>query len=277
MRNILLIIALFLGLNVTAQNSRYYPVIMMMGQSSCDADAQRFIDSAGITDATQKNAICNLVIGLKSQSLWNKYDAIYPLVGGTATTHKYNLKDPQNTNSAFRIVWSGGVTHDANGVTGNGTTGYGNTFYTPSASGSLNSFSLGFYSKTNTAASSFTDIGAEGGGHYSLIEIYGSAYYPLINTSTVSSFAIATSLGYFSSSRTASNLTTTYQNGSSISTTATASTGLATNPIYLMSFLGASAFSTRNYCMFTIAEGLDATEQANSYTLFNAFQTALGR
>ena len=30
--------------------------------------------------------------------------AIYPFVGGTATTHKFNLKDPADINAAFRLV-----------------------------------------------------------------------------------------------------------------------------------------------------------------------------
>ena len=72
-----------------------------------DSDAQAFITAAGITDSTQQAAITNLVIGLKNDNLWTKMKAIYPFVGGTAASHKFNLKNPLDTNAAYRlnILW----------------------------------------------------------------------------------------------------------------------------------------------------------------------------
>ncbi len=55
-----------------------------------DADAQAFIDAAGITDATQQSAIRTLVGDLKTYSIWSKMKAIYPFCGGTASSHKWN-------------------------------------------------------------------------------------------------------------------------------------------------------------------------------------------
>jgi hypothetical protein len=46
-----------------------------------DSNAQAFVNAAVITDTTQANAINNLVIGLKADSLWTTLDAIYPFVG----------------------------------------------------------------------------------------------------------------------------------------------------------------------------------------------------
>lgn len=89
-----------------------------------EVDAQAFITAAAITDPTQQSAINTLVIGLKADGLWTKMKAIYPFVGGTASQHKYNLK---NT-AQYQITWYGGLTHNANGVTGSGTNGYGDTF-----------------------------------------------------------------------------------------------------------------------------------------------------
>ena len=60
-----------------------------------DADAAAFLAAAGITDATITSAINTLVIDMKDDGLWSKMDAIYPFVGGTATTHKFNLKNQQ--------------------------------------------------------------------------------------------------------------------------------------------------------------------------------------
>ena len=67
-----------------------------------DTDAQAFITATGITDNTQKNSINQLVLDLKSYGVWSKIKAIYPFVGGTATTHKFNLKDPRDLDAAYR-------------------------------------------------------------------------------------------------------------------------------------------------------------------------------
>jgi hypothetical protein len=61
--------------------------------SAYDSDAAAFFTSTGITNTTQKDAVNTLVLELKAESLWTKFIAIYPLVGGSATTHKYNLKN----------------------------------------------------------------------------------------------------------------------------------------------------------------------------------------
>jgi hypothetical protein len=121
-----------------------------------DANAQAFITAAGITDSTQQSAIDNLVIGLKADGIWTNMTAIYPFVGGTATTHKYNLKDPRDLDVAYRLAFSGGWTHNANGITGNGVNTYADTF-------SFSSRTIGVYSRVNgkflgqTAASEDSD------------------------------------------------------------------------------------------------------------------------
>jgi len=89
-----------------------------------DADAQAFITAAAITDATQQAAIDTLVKGMKADGIWTKMKAIYPFVGGTATTHKWNLKDPRDLDAAFRLVFNGGWTHSSTGATPNGTNGF---------------------------------------------------------------------------------------------------------------------------------------------------------
>src|ERR1035437_5830016 len=81
-----------------------------------DVDAQRFIDSSGITDNTQKSAINNFVKQLKDSSLWTKFVAVYPMVGGTATTTKWNLKDPRNLDAAYRLTFNGAPVYAGTGV-----------------------------------------------------------------------------------------------------------------------------------------------------------------
>jgi len=126
---------------------------------SVDPDAQAFITVAGITDPTQQSAINTLVVGFKDDGLWTKMKAIYPIVGGTATTHKYNLKDPRDLDAAFRLQFNGGITHSSTGVLPNGTNGYANTFFIPSVQiANADSFHFSMYSRTNGAWTN-SDIG----------------------------------------------------------------------------------------------------------------------
>jgi hypothetical protein len=114
-----------------------------------DSDADTFCTNFGITDNAIKANINFLVKALKFYGLWSLADAIYPIAGGTAATHKGNLKNPLDTDAAFRMTFFGGWTHAATGMTPNGTTGYANTHYTPSVQRSNGFMSAGAYSRTN--------------------------------------------------------------------------------------------------------------------------------
>jgi hypothetical protein len=132
--------------------------------TGCDADAVAFLAAAGITDATITSAICTLVTTMKADGTWAKCNAIYPMVGGTATTHKFNLKNPVDTNAAFRLSFVGGWTHSANGALPNGTNAYANTFLTPSTTLTLLNTHLSFYSRTSAIGNNQRDLAAFVGG-----------------------------------------------------------------------------------------------------------------
>lgn len=116
---------------------------------SYDPDAQAFFTASGLTGATELNAINQLVLDLKAANIWTKMKAIYPMVGGTAALHKWNLKNPLDTNAAFRLVFNGGWTHSNTGALPNGTNGYANTFFNLSTNfTSANKGSAGGYWRT---------------------------------------------------------------------------------------------------------------------------------
>ena len=122
-----------------------------MPKISFDADAQAFITAAAITDSTQQNAINTLVLALKGYSIWTKFKAIYPIVGGTASQHKYNLKDPRDLDAAFRLTFATGWTHSVNGMLPNGTTAFADTKLIPSTAifGSNQNIHLSYYSRNH--------------------------------------------------------------------------------------------------------------------------------
>lgn len=121
---------------------------------SYDPDAQAFFTAAGITNTTQKDAINFRVLSLKGTDIsynpsgldiWSKISRDLPFVGGSATSHKYDLKT-----AGICVTWAGGVTHDANGITGNGTNAYGLMDVSPTDLGQ-NTGGFSIYSR-NTAA-----------------------------------------------------------------------------------------------------------------------------
>jgi hypothetical protein len=125
-----------------------------------DFDATNFIINSGISNNQQKTAIYNLVRDLKGTNLWNKMKAIYPFIGGVAATHKWNLKDPRDLDAAYRLTFSGGITHSSTGVKFNGSTGYADTKLVPSTVLTYNSFSFSFYNRTNVSTDFGVDLGA---------------------------------------------------------------------------------------------------------------------
>jgi hypothetical protein len=259
--------------------------------NAVDADAQAFISAAGITNLTQASAVNTLVNDLKAYGLWTKMKALYPMVGGTATTHKWNLKDPRDLDAAFRLVFSGGWVHSSTGAKPNGTTGYADTKLILSSSTiNVNSLSMAVYLRTNFnntgGTSDMVDMGAENASftNRNFIEpANGNNAFAIVNSSGVNfiSTANTTSNAMFIANRTSSTVVNLFKNNTKlIADTNKALASLTTIPIYL----GAhnlssvpSAFSLREQAFASIGDGLTDAEAANFYTAVQKYQTTLGR
>lgn len=255
--------------------------------TSGDADANAFISAAGLTDATQKNAINQLVVDLKAYSIWTKMKAIYPFVGGTADTHKWNLKDARDTDSAFRLSFSGGWTHASTGAKPNGTTGYANTFITPSTHSSQNSSHLSFYSRTNSTGDGMNigqiqTVPGLRGFHMAIsFGLNSNQMRTRLNSENAStSYTPTDTRGLFSISRINSSEYKGFRNASNVFTFTEASN----TPGNIQMIIGAinttdgvSNYSTHECAFATIGDGLTDTEVSDLYTAVNAFQTTLSR
>lgn len=247
--------------------------------TSNDIDAQAFIDAANITDPTQKSAINTLVISLKTNSIWDKFSSIYPFVGGTSTSHKFNLKDPQDTDISFRLSFLGGWTHSVNGIQPNGINGYANTFNTPSA---LNDTHLSIYSRTNSDGL-FNDIGnaTNTTPNSIIIPKFSNSFFGHINQNANLSVSSTGSTGLFLVSRTASDQITLYKNGALITTSSTVSTSLPNLPLLISAWnqnpTTISRYSNRQLAFTTVGSGLIQSEVLALYNIIQTFQTTLGR
>jgi len=245
--------------------------------SAFDPNAQIFITVAAITDPTQQNAINNLVIDLKADSLWDKIHYMYPFVGGTASQHSFNLKAP----ALFQITWSGGVTHSATGVLGNGTNGFGDTGFNPNGIVALNSFSIGVYSRTDDVIPVAAEMGLRGASNqWVLLQINAGSFFPAINDSAFPAASILNSDKLLVVTRTASNLTKGYRNAVEISSKTDASVSVPIGNIAILcrNTEGTKElFTSKEHAMQLGMEGLTPTEIGNLNTIIETFQTSLSR
>lgn len=264
--------------------------VYIKAKFSYDPDALAFIQASSIPQTSQKLAINQLVLDLKSYGIWSKMKAIYPMVGGSAFYHKWNLKDPRDLDAAFRLNFVGGWTHTAGGALPNGTNAYANTFLDSANNLSLNSGHMSFYSRTNLLSAAINiDMGSLKSSPDSYTDLdlsnQNNTYFRFNNTSSYNFIASTTTLGFFTGSRTTPNIIKTFRNGVLI---------IAGNAISLSTssadyFIGASNnhgvgstdtpqyYSNRECAFASIGDGLLDTEAANFYTAVQNFQIALGR
>lgn len=247
-----------------------------------DSDAAAFIAAAGITNQTQQTAINSLVLNLKAASLWTKMTAIYPFVGGTASSHSYNLK---NT-AQYQITWNGTVTHNSNGITGNGSTGYGNLGLAPSQFGTQNSQHISLYNRSNITGTNGFDFSACNAGQTQettlIVSFVDNNLYFRVNTNNYKNISNSSSIpAFYTITRTGSTTSNAYKNGTSFTSSTDASTTPYNQPMYILASnyqnTGAKQFSNKNFAFASCGEGLNATEVSNFYTAVQAYQTALGR
>lgn len=244
--------------------------------AAVDADAQAFITAASITNPTQQSAINTLVVDLKGYGVWTKMKALYPFVGGTASSHKFNLKNPLDTDAAFRLVFNGGWTHSSTGATPNGTNAYADTYLTNNLLGQNNNH-ISAYSRTNNTILS-TLIS-------SWNSTFGVAIYPLSsgfiygynNASPSVTVSNTDSRGFFLNSRSNNSQIllqkntnqNTINNGSATYITSTFKIGKTGE------YNG--EWGSREIAFSSIGDGLTNTEASNLYTAVQAFQTTLSR
>lgn len=252
------------------------------GAPSIDPDAQAFIIAASITDPTQQSAINNLVIGLKADSLWTKMKAIYPMVGGTSTSHSYNLV---NT-AQYQITWVGGVTHSANGITGNGVNGYGNTNLIPSSALTNNSLNVTVYSRTSTQNGA-TEMGCSTSGFLPIIGLTTRGANGILFDGydfSAHRLQVANSdgRGFYHGNILTSTDQKIYKNGVQVATNSVAQTQSqpSVRPLFILSRNDSGTpanYSDKNLAFASIGDGLLDSEANNLYLCVQQFNTTLGR
>jgi hypothetical protein len=274
-----------LSRGVQAAQSFYY-------NSAYSNEANTYLYSTQITGTTQVSAINTLINGLKANNLWTKMKAVYPFVtdktlqADMAAQMKFNLVNPQDTDAAFRLAFSGGWTYSTNGAQPNGTNGYADTKLNllTNLPGYNNSFSVYFRQnlygtyKVGALGSSF-DQGMS--AHLGWTNSSGTLYHDNLGRNTMANSAYGTFDAYHISSVTSTSSQKLYRNG--VMKLSGAATSGLTQPSINFYFGAANNNGTAAYfdpkqiAFGTLSTSLTDDEAALLYQLVQEFQTTLSR
>jgi len=246
--------------------------------------AINFIAATGITASDQQSAINQLSYDLVNTGLMDKMVAIYPFVGGNATAHSFNLKDPRDANAAFRLTFNGGMTHSSTGIQFGGVNGYAITYVNGLSNLPQTNMHLSVYSRTITVGTQYEISLDNNSGQFQQLRP-GSNFFSGNGTTNQGGTIITknvTAQGYWVGSKTNTSTRFGFRNGvlNSAVTTITDAT-LSPN---LQFFIGArnsngtpSTYSAKELAFVTIGLGLSQAECATLSTIVATFQTTLGR
>lgn len=260
----------------TAQSFYYNPAY--------NNETNLFLFNTQITDNTIQTATDTLVTDLKAASIWTKMKAVYPIVGGTATTHKFNLVDAQDADTSFRLVFAGGVTHSSNGFLGNGTNGWANTFVNPNTLFPSGFASIGVYNRVSGTNSGFF-IGTQVGSinHFAIRPqfVTNIRHWNRGSTSVQTNHTVVNEKGFSANSRTSNTLLTSIDNTGTFQTNTTNTTiayGGFIIPLLANNSSGAySGYSNAQLSFAYISDALTSGELTTLKSINQTFQTTLGR
>lgn len=268
--------------HTTARRQNRMPVVSML-----DPDAVAFLAAAAITDPIITDAVSNLASALKTAGIWTKLKALWPFVGGSAFTHQWNLKDPRDLDAAYRLSFFGSWIHSlTTGITPDGSTAYADTHLSPTAVLTADSGSLGIYCRTAAAGGGQPyDFACDDGDTNPILVIAkyssGSSFACYGNSAFTPNTAVADALGFWVTNRLSAVTTVGWHNGSVLDT---ADHAVVMPSSLLHLYLGCdnragtpTYFSSKNYALAFVADGLTSAENANFYTAVQAFQTTLSR
>ena len=258
----------------------YYSLINSMNKTvapSYTARTSAFATATGITDTAILGALNTFDLGLISNSLDTKMKAVYPFVGGSATTHKFNFMDSRDLDVAYRLSFSGGFTNSSTGILPNGINAFANTFLSPFTNLSLNSHSFGVYSRTNNT--SVKVYGTFDSANF-LQNNFNGNFISGSSASNIVTYTASPSQKLLMASRTSATAFNAYRDGVNIGSNTNTVTGQSILPFYFFARNSngtADLFTSNELCFAFIGDGLNSTEVTSFNTLVNNLQTSLSR
>lgn len=227
------------------------------------------------------NPICKdlqeLILGLRNDGNLTELD-LFHTIGGLETDEQRLTPLISTANTAFTTVNS--PTLDSNGVTGNGSSSYINTLWNPASNGmrySLNSASMGLYSRTNSTVGTSVDFGCKGSAtsRSQIFSKYSANGQFYLNTSSFKDVAMSDSLGLISIDRTGASTGGVYKNGTLLDSNTVSSLAIP-DAVWFIGALNNNGtpanYSARNIAFCYAGGGL-----INQNALYNRVQTYMTR
>jgi hypothetical protein len=244
-----------------------------------DPDAASYFAAAGITNAAERVAANNLIVSLKNNSLWSKFDRLYLFSPTSLAAALYCAK------SLTQMTAVNSPTFATTGITFNGTTQYLNTTtnvntYTQYQQDSA---SCGVYNRSATPGSGFpVYMGADASLSNAVFRNTGGGTQEFrCNSAIAATFVTATVTGLHCISRESASTIRAFINGSNVVTVGSSTSAARTaNPFAIGANIVSGTpglFSTIEAAFAYISSTMSVAESATLYTAVQAYQTALGR
>lgn len=224
-----------------------------------------------------------LVLNYKYYSLWNKMFAVYPRVGGTYATQKWNLIDPRDLDIANRLSTFGTITYGPTGANPNGTTGYEDTHFVFNTIYRFN-HGVSFFPNENTvngfdvAASSTPRINLT--ANWDGINAYNDDLSSVVGRITLN-VPSNPPISMFSFNRSSNVLLTSYRDGVSVGTaTGTETANLPTDSFFIFARNTAGSannFSFRESLFNAFHESFNSQESLDFWNSTAYFQYLMHR
>jgi hypothetical protein len=244
-----------------------------------DVDAQAFFDrvttAGGTLSNTEKLAVNQLVLQMKTDGIWTKMKAIYPMVGASAAAGAQNLKS-----SSFTGTFTSGWTFSSQGgSTVKGSGAYMDTGLRGSIDLNSSSAHNSYYNNLAISGSANVVIGD------GLINSLFTAVYQNQdlfysgNACGAETTALGSTTAFLLSNKQSATILKQIKNSLILKTSTVVNTGFTSlQNIYLNNYNNGTNFSAGSRCAFaSIGDGFTDTEASNFYTAVQAFQTTLSR
>jgi hypothetical protein len=235
------------------------------------------VAAGGTVSGTQQTRVNNLVVALKSASLFTRCKRLW-LFGQENDAHQAAI----DIANLATLTVHGCMTLSAGGYAGDGSTGYLDLGIAPNAF-AQDSISLGAYDRTTASPSpngvifgvnNAVDFAPWFGNSFAIVDLNDGAFATNVTTTD--------SKGRWTMSRTSGGGTSLYLNGTSLGATTSSSNTPDTNNIY--SFVGNNAgspsggsdWNADQLAAIWMFDGLDATDAATVDGIMSAYFTAWG-
>lgn len=235
--------------------------------------------------------LSDFVVELVTGNIYDKFQAIYPFIfhGDLEASFRYNLKDPRDDDSAFRLQWPNGWAFiNSNGIQFDGFNQYGNTFFRqPVAYPSGNSASM--IARITPPSLGTTNYRGLGGAYANNLSRYDSILSSLNYSGhafdtlnpTAFTFTSAGDLpGVHTISRRSGTAFEYYKDGVSKFTQVGPILGAPPAVDVWMGAvngLPAAGFTEGTFTFFALGEGLTDAEQLTLFTAIDNLNSNIGR